>query len=122
MFAFVGRAGFLVTPQMMIYALGGGVLGNFVVPDSQDPRGGDRSQWEFGYTVGGGLEHRLTQNWSIRTEYRYVHFEYDRSSSSTDSQTQVTGATTFTNQNSFSRNLSTDVDIHLGKIGIVYKF
>lgn len=62
MFALVGRAGFLINPQMLIYALGGGTLGNFVVPDSQDPRGGDRSQWEFGYTLGGGLEHKLTKN------------------------------------------------------------
>jgi opacity protein-like surface antigen len=122
MFAFVGRAGFLATPNMLIYVLGGGVLGNFVVPDSNDPRGGDRSQWEFGYTVGAGLEHKLNQHWSIRAEYRFAHFEVDRSQSSVDRQAQVTGATTFTNDNSFSRNTSTDVDLHLGKIGIVYRF
>jgi opacity protein-like surface antigen len=122
MFALVGRAGFLINPQMLIYALGGGTLGNFVVPDSQDPRGGDRSQWELGYTLGGGPEHKLTKNWSIRAEYRYVHFEVDRSQSSSDSQTQVQGNTTFSNSNTFSRSTNSDVDIHLGKIGIVYKF
>jgi opacity protein-like surface antigen len=122
MFALVGRAGFLATPHMLFYGLAGATIGNFVIPDSQDPRGGDRSQWEFGYTVGAGLEHKLNQHWSIRAEYRYVHFEVDRSASSSDSQTQVTGATTFTNDNTFTRSLSTDVDFHLGKIGIVYRF
>jgi opacity protein-like surface antigen len=122
MFALVGRVGFLVSPQILVYAVGGGTLGNFVIPDSDNPRGGDRSQWEFGYTLGGGVEHKLTKNWSIRAEYRYVHFEVDRSQSSTDTQTQTRGNTTFSNTNTFSRSTGTDVDIHLGKIGIVYKF
>jgi opacity protein-like surface antigen len=122
MFAFVGRAGFLATPNMLVYVLGGGTLGNFVVPDSQDPRGGDRSQWEFGYTVGAGLEHKLNKHWSVRAEYRYIHFDVDRSQSSVDNQTQVTGATTFSNNNTFSRTQSTDFDFHIGKIGVVYKF
>jgi opacity protein-like surface antigen len=122
MFALVLRAGFLVSPNMLVYALGGGTLGNFVVPDSDNPRSGDRSQWELGCTVGAGVEHKLNRHWSIRAEYRFVHFDVDRSQSSIDTQSQVTGATTFTNDNSFSRNTSTDVDIHLGKIGIVYKF
>jgi opacity protein-like surface antigen len=122
MFAFVGRAGFLVGQHMLIYALGGGTLGNFVVPDSQDPRGGDRGQWEFGYTVGAGLEHKLNHHWSIRAEYRYMHFDVDRSQSSVDNQTQVQAVTTFTNNNTFNRSQSTDFDFHIGKIGIVYKF
>jgi opacity protein-like surface antigen len=122
MFALVGRVGYLATPNMLVYALGGGTIGNFVVPDSQDPRGGDRSQWEFGFTVGAGLEHKLTQHWSVRAEYRYVHFEVDRSQATSDSQSQVQANTTFTNENSFTRSQSTDFDFHLGKIGIVYRF
>ena len=122
MVAFVGRAGVLVSPNVLIYGIGGVVAGDFVVPDSENPRGGERETWETGYTVGGGGEVKLNCAWSLRAEYRFYHFDYDRSQSSTDSQTQVTGATTFTNENEFSRHSSTEVDLHTGKIGVVYRF
>ena len=77
MVSFVGRAGWLASDRTMLYALGGGALGHFVVPDSQDLRGGDRGKW-VGYTAGAGVEHKFTPNWSVRAEYRYLHFDVDR--------------------------------------------
>ena len=53
-------------------------------------------------------------------EYRYLHFDVDRSVSRFDSQTQVAGTTTSTNVNQFNRNLSTSFDSHIGKIALVY--
>lgn len=121
MFAFVGRAGFLATRTCLIYGLAGVPLGNFVVPDSDDLFGGDRSKWELGYTGGAGLEHKFNKHWSIRAEYRFVHFEVDRDQS-TSQQTTVQTNTTSTFENTSTRSSSTDVDFHLGKIGIVYGF
>jgi opacity protein-like surface antigen len=122
MFAFVGRAGWLATQNTLLYLLGGGVLGNFVIPESQDPRGGDRSEWKLGYTAGAGVEQRLNKHWSLRAEYRYIHFDVQRDSSTADTQTQGTATTTFTNTNNFARDYETKFDFHLGKIGIVYAF
>jgi opacity protein-like surface antigen len=122
MVALVGRAGWLVTPNALLYGIGGVVFGNFVVPDSDDPFGGKRSQWEVGWTAGAGGELRLTNNWSLRGEYRYINFEFDRSRSTTDSQTTVQGLTTQTSSNSFRRDTHEELDIHLGKVGIVYTF
>ena len=116
----VVRGGWLARPDTLLYVLGGGVLGHFVIPDSFDPRGGERNKWVLGWTAGAGGERRINDNWSIRAEYRYVRFDYDRDHASFDSQTQVTATTTFTNQNVFTRTTNMDVDLHLAKIGIVY--
>ena len=120
--SFTGRAGWLSDPSLLWYVLGGGVAGHFVIPGNDDPRGGDRGLWRFGYTVGAGVEKKLNKNWSLRAEYRYLHFNVHRDVSSFDTQTQVTGATTFSNNNSFSRGYTQNVDFHVGKIGIVYAF
>jgi opacity protein-like surface antigen len=122
MFTFIGRVGGLVTPDLLLYALGGGVLGNFVLPDSQDIFGAKRSLWKLGYTVGAGGEYRINNNWFLRAEYRYIHFEYSRdaSNSSTSTSTSATSTSTFSSSSTTTR--STDFDFHMGKIGAVYKF
>jgi opacity protein-like surface antigen len=121
MFSGVARAGWLARPDTLLYALGGGVLGHFVIPDSEDPRGGQRNKWVLGWTVGAGGEYRINPNWSLRAEYRYVNFEYDRGESTFESSTQVTGTTTFTNETVFARTTNVEVDLHLAKIGIVFR-
>jgi outer membrane immunogenic protein len=71
-----GRLGVLATPETLIYALAGyswlaanditvslqGQSQTFALPDAQ------------GWTVGGGFEHKLNQNVSLRGEYRYTDF------------------------------------------------
>jgi opacity protein-like surface antigen len=122
MFSFIGRAGFLATPNVLIYALGGGTLGNFVLPDSQDDFGGRRNKWVLGYTVGAGGEVKLNKNWFLRAEYRYLAFKYDRdiASSSNSTSTSATSISTFANTFSESRN--TKFDLHTGTIGVAYRF
>ena len=70
----IGRAGYLVTPNVLLYGLGGLELGHFTYPDSNDRFGGKNGKWVAGYTVGAGGEVKLTDNWSLRGEYRYLHF------------------------------------------------
>ncbi len=43
-----------------------------------DPFGGKNGKWVAGYTVGAGGELKLNQNWSLRAEYRYLHFDVER--------------------------------------------
>jgi opacity protein-like surface antigen len=116
MVSVVGRAGWLANPNTLLYVLGGGVAGHFVIPDNNDLIGSQRSRWVPGYTVGAGAEHRLTPHWSVRGEYRYVHFDVDRAAASASS----TPAPPFVTTNSGIQNWSTALDFHLGKIGIVY--
>jgi outer membrane immunogenic protein len=86
MASFRGRAGFAVN-QALFYVTGGGAVaeiggttttvvngpgiaipaGTFVATN-----GGNTTRW--GWTVGGGIEWALNQNWSVAGEYRYTDF------------------------------------------------
>jgi outer membrane immunogenic protein len=68
-----GRLGFAVD-RVLFYATGGVAFGGFknnyyslVATDSP-------SSTRVGYTVGGGVEYAVTNNWSLRVEYRYTDF------------------------------------------------
>jgi outer membrane immunogenic protein len=67
------------------------------------------SQWVYGWTVGGGLEHAFSQNFSGRIEYLYVNLD-DSDYSMTD-----TGLVTFDATQSFE-------DIHMVRAGLTYNF
>lgn len=73
------RAGFLATDAMLIYATGGLAWGNI---DSHvrvdygddgvtDVSGGD-SETRMGWTLGGGLEYKVSEAMSVKAEYLYV--------------------------------------------------
>lgn len=71
------RAG-LAFDRVLIYATGGAAFtgidntyaGGFLAPGAFESIARTRSGW----TVGGGLQYALTDNWSIRAEYRYSDF------------------------------------------------
>jgi outer membrane immunogenic protein len=68
----------------------------------------DDSQWVYGWTAGGGLEHAFTPNFSGRIEYLYVDLE--------DADFNVVdGATTLDATQSFD-------DIHMVRVGLTYNF
>lgn len=80
-----GRIGYAFTPAALIYAKGGaawvrdkftetcpaGTIG-YVCP-------GEATATRTGWTVGGGMEYRLSQNWSLFAEYDYMGFGTHRS-------------------------------------------
>lgn len=124
MFTFLVRGGYLIRSNLLIYVLGGGAEGNFVVPDSSDLLGEQRNKWELGYTVGAGLEYRINDNWSLRGEYRFVNFDIDRDMSRESTEiTDPDGPNNLTTLSS-TRTLDTDTDFNfnLGKMGVVYRF
>jgi outer membrane immunogenic protein len=74
-----GRVGYLFTDNLLAYATGGLAYGDVDISYRQGPlspavfntSGGQDS--DFGYTVGGGLEAKLTQQVSIGVEYLYTN-------------------------------------------------
>ncbi|GLS20284.1 outer-membrane immunogenic protein [Labrys miyagiensis] len=78
-----GRVGYLITPQWLLYATAGLAYGDTTIKFSTfDVTGcvvggticadGSSSSTRVGWTVGGGVEAMLTQNWSVKAEYLYV--------------------------------------------------
>jgi outer membrane immunogenic protein len=69
-----GRLGYAVD-RALFYATGGAAFGSiqnnyFGAAGSED----SLSHTRVGYTVGGGVEYAIDNNWSIRAEYRYTDF------------------------------------------------
>ena len=78
------RGGFLVTPDVLLYGTGGLAFTNVTAtatcngatsPACQVGIHTDQNSGTLaGYTVGGGLEWKIFQNWLLRGEYRYNHY------------------------------------------------
>lgn len=70
-----GRVG-LAWDRVLFYGTGGGAFGDF--NNTYTGPGGIDSLWDtrVGWTAGGGIEYAVTDNWSIRAEYRYTDFGY----------------------------------------------
>jgi outer membrane immunogenic protein len=61
----------------LIYGTGGGIGVNYTARFHVDPNFFDArdNDFEWGYTVGGGLERMLTRHWSIKAEYLYFRVD-----------------------------------------------
>jgi outer membrane immunogenic protein len=77
------RAGYLVLPTVLAYGTGGiafqRISASMACAGATSPaclfdHMETQSQTLWGYTVGGGLEWRVAQNWLLRGEYRYSNF------------------------------------------------
>lgn len=68
------RAGYLVTPLTLVYVRGG--YSNALVDAAYNAPGGviRASDDRDGWTLGGGVERKLTNHISARVEYRYADF------------------------------------------------
>jgi outer membrane immunogenic protein len=70
-----GRIGY-AWDRVLIYATGGGAYGDFRTSFSNATPAfdGDYDSGHFGWTVGGGIEYAIDNNWSVRAEYRYTDY------------------------------------------------
>jgi outer membrane immunogenic protein len=72
-----GRLG-IAWDRALIFATGGVAFGGFntTVSVSEPPffATANRSNTRVGWTVGGGIEYAVTNNWSIQAEYRFTDF------------------------------------------------
>jgi len=115
----LARGGWLVDDTTLLYGLAGWTYGHFgssqnyplVIPDEFEAHG---------LTVGGGLEKKLADNWSIRAEYRFTEFEdknFSRPSPFGLSQTFGLGGGPIY-ETTFYQELENKM--HTGRIGISY--
>jgi outer membrane immunogenic protein len=111
---FRGRVGFLATPQTLLYGTGGLAVGEFSYSASSStlsvavfgpglagttPTGvafalpvgpaASSSDTRVGWTLGGGIEHKFTPNWSGKLEYLYMDFGTKTYFAGTGSQADV---------------------------------
>ena len=79
-----GRIGWTVAPRTLLYATGGLAVGQTHLSSSITTPftpcngaglcvTGSSSDWRAGWTVGGGVEHAISRNWTIRAEY--LHYD-----------------------------------------------
>lgn len=66
------------------------------------------SDTQTGYTVGGGLEYKLSQNWTMKAEYLYLDFGSDK----------IAGFDALGNR----YTADVDTDAHVARLGVNYKF
>lgn len=76
-----GRIGILATPKVLFYGTGGLAFGEIKTTGTMTgftPAGvaiasvGSNSTTRAGWTVGAGVEGKITQNWSAKLEYLYI--------------------------------------------------
>jgi outer membrane immunogenic protein len=88
-----GRAGFIVTPSLLLYGTGGLAI------DQANMSGGTTDTVKAGWVAGAGAEYMLTRQWSVKAEYLH----YDVGSVS-------------------APGLTTKVEGDAGRVGVNFKF
>ena len=71
------RAGWLIKPTLLIYGVAGwsGAMMEYANVSGSDDWYNPKGQfWANGWSLGSGLEHKLTEHWALRAEYRLTHF------------------------------------------------
>jgi outer membrane immunogenic protein len=69
------RAGFLLSPQVLIYGTGGFAVANveaFVDDTALGSSVFSETKTRWGWTAGGGVEWAFANNWSVKAEYLFV--------------------------------------------------
>ena len=87
----VARVGFLLTPQLMIYGLGGvaSVNDKYTLSFDEGFEFGGVSASRTGYDVGAGFSWMLTPNWDFFVEYNYMNFGTNTVSFSSQPSTEI---------------------------------
>jgi outer membrane immunogenic protein len=115
-----GRVGFLATPKVLFYGTGGVAFGEIKTTGTMTgftPAGvavasvGSNSETRVGWTVGAGVEGKITQNWSAKLEYLYM--DLGRFSS---------GPFTLAPGSAIAANVSSRFTDNILRVGINYQF
>jgi outer membrane immunogenic protein len=118
-----GRLGWALNNSLLAYATGGLALTHMRVANSYSDNavgvGPGVGNWnaaatKAGWAAGGGVEWAFAQNWSIRGEYLYVHFDAISASG-------VVGTPAGAGYGS-AISTSTDLSAHIARGGVNYKF
>ncbi len=120
-----GRAGFLATPQFLLYATGGLAYGHLSATEPTVPLswGDTRAGW----TVGAGGEVAIDSHWSIKLEYLYMDLgRFGDASASTATSVTVAnsprvGFSTLTVTNT-TATFNTRFTDNIVRVGVNYRF
>lgn len=102
-----GRLG-VTQNNWLFYATGGAALADVETNIAGPPGQVSEKHWHWGWTVGGGVEMRLTQDWTAKVEYLYVNLQ-DKSYFN-PSPSPV-----------FPSGQRVSVDDHIVRVGVNYK-
>jgi len=115
-----GRVGVLATPRVLFYGTGGLAYGSFKTTGAfvgAAPAGvavaavGSTSDVRVGWTVGAGVEGKITNNWSAKIEDLYMDFDSFRA-----------GTFTLAPASLISGNVDTHFRDHVLRVGLNYTF
>jgi outer membrane immunogenic protein len=139
-----GRIGWLTTPDLLLFGTAGAAYGSvsgsatyrflttvpgaafgLAFPDASFECApnvpcftGSRTRVQVGWTAGGGVEWRLSRNWSVKTEYLYVNLGRQ---SVTATAVALNAAALTPRLSSFEVDLGY-ADFHVARIGVNYRF
>jgi outer membrane immunogenic protein len=122
-----GRLGFLVKPTLLLYATGGLAIGHvtsdLTVLQCCNATGGlvtatgEAKEFHVGWVVGGGAEWALGRGWSLKAEYQYIDL------GSVDYRLKGTNfITTPPSPHTTDSFADADLDMHVAKLGLNYRF
>jgi outer membrane immunogenic protein len=130
-----GRIGVLVDPRIMLYGTGGLAYGNFDLNYGSTLFGiagaASVNTTRIGWTVGGGIEGALDNNWSIKAEYLYADYGRAGGAFAGVSNTTSTTLTDFPTPGfsqiidtttTLAGSASTRLTDHVFRVGINYRF
>ncbi len=115
-----GRAGLLATPKWLLYVTGGLAFGEIKTTGSMTgitagsaavASVGSNSTTRAGWTVGAGVEGKITQNWSAKLEYLYM-----------DLGSFSSGPFTLVPASAIGANVNSKFTDHILRAGINYQF
>ena len=102
-----GRLGYIQN-SWLFYATGGAALAGVDVSNTGPPGQLSERHWHWGWTVGGGVEMRLTPDWTAKVEYLYVGLQ-DKSYFNPAPSA------------AFASNQRVSLDDHIVRFGVNYK-
>lgn len=117
-----GRIGWLAQPNLLTYVTGGAAVtrlsltttynDNNAVGPGPESVSGSAAATKVGWTVGGGAEWLLNNNWSVKAEFLYLDFG------------SVTTNITVVGKASAANTISTKADLtaEIARLGVNYKF
>jgi outer membrane immunogenic protein len=115
-----GRAGLLVTPQVLLYGTGGlaygsiktsAALSGFNANGVAVASFGSNTETRVGWTVGAGVEGMITRNWTAKLEYLYM-----------DLGRHDAGTFTLAPASAIAANVSSNFRDQILRVGFNYKF
>ena len=124
---FRGRIGVAAGCNWLFYATGGGIGVNYDTRQVYEPDpaflDGRKQEFDWGYTVGAGIERRIGCHWSIKIEYLYFNLgEQSFDFTPELAGNSIIGANAPSQKGPPTSHLGGDTDGHIVRAGLNFHF